>query len=360
MDYIVQKTQRKLKLKKKDAPIPISVKSIHKQKLKYFEDLQNSLPKKRELFLKTRDRILEKEIKDIENMVEETDYYFKVAKILDKYFSLENENTETDNSKKIEIVRDYYQALDIDLPREFSPDLNIYPDKCKLCGNETNVVLSEEDGNTCGDCGYVLDAKNITDTLSYKDRQTVEHVTIMDYKRIDYFKQWLSQIQAKDSVSVPREVIDEVLVQLKTERNLCSNLSKLNTATVKRILKKTNNSKYYDHIPHIINNINKIEPLRIPDYIEQKMIAMFQEIQEPWEKLKTKERKNFLSYPYVIYKFCQILGLKEYLSYFPLLKSREKLYKQDIIWKRITTYLQENASKNHILEDVTWNFYASV
>ena len=117
MDYIVQKTQRKLKLKKKDAPIPISVKSIHKQKLKYFEDLQNSLPKKRELFLKTRDRILEKEIKDIENMVEETDYYFKVAKILDKYFSLENENTETDNSKKIEIVRDYYQALDIDLPR---------------------------------------------------------------------------------------------------------------------------------------------------------------------------------------------------------------------------------------------------
>ena len=39
MDYIVQKTQRKLKLKKKDAPIPISVKSIHKQKLKYLLNL---------------------------------------------------------------------------------------------------------------------------------------------------------------------------------------------------------------------------------------------------------------------------------------------------------------------------------
>ena len=47
MDYVIQKTTRKLKLSKRKSPAPISVKTIHYQKLKHFEDLQNViLPKK--------------------------------------------------------------------------------------------------------------------------------------------------------------------------------------------------------------------------------------------------------------------------------------------------------------------------
>ena len=362
MDYIVQKTERKLKLRKRKSPIPISVKSIHSQKMKYFEDLQKiTLPKKKKELLKNNSNMnLVKEIKDIEERVEETDYYFKTVKILDEYIALEDDINPVDNSRKIEIVRNYYDALRIPLPKEYYPDLHIYPDTCKMCQSKDNVIQSEEDGNTCGNCGYVLDTKNITDTLSYKEKQTANYVTIMDYKRVDYFKQWLNQIQAKEQANVPREVIDEVLVQLRTERKIAGNLSKLNTSTVKRILKKTNNSKYYEHVPYIINNINKIEPLRIPDYIEKKLIAMFEEIQGPWEQMKTKDRKNFFSYPYTIYKFCQILGLKEYLPYFPLLKSREKLYKQDVIWKKIVLFLQKNPGKTHILQDINWVYHASV
>ena len=51
-------------------------------------------------------------------------------------------------------------------------------------------------------------------------------------------------------------------------------------------------------------------------------------------------RKNFLSYSYVLYKFCELLGEDEYLQYFPLLKSKEKLYQQDVIWKKICSDLQ--------------------
>ena len=87
---------------------------------------------------------------------------------------------------------------------------------------------------------------------------------------------------------------------------------------------------------------------------------MFLEIQIPWEKMKTNDRKNFFSYPYTIHKFCQLLGLNEYLHYFPLLKSREKLYKQDIIWKRIMEYFETHPCLNQeILSDVNWRFISS-
>ena len=53
-----------------------------------------------------------------------------------------------------------------------------------------------------------------------------------------------------------------------------------------------------------------------------------------------KNRKNFLSYSYVLHKFCELLELDDLLVYFPLLKSREKLQQQDRIWEKICRSLQ--------------------
>ena len=36
---------------------------------------------------------------------------------------------------------------------------------------------------------------------------------------------------------------------------------------------------------------------------------MFSKIQEPWGLYKPPGRKNFLSYSYVLHKFCQLLEL---------------------------------------------------
>jgi hypothetical protein len=37
---------------------------------------------------------------------------------------------------------------------------------------------------------------------------------------------------------------------------------------------------------------------------------------------------------------CQLLDKNEFLNFFPLLKSREKLYEHDLIWKGICTDLR--------------------
>jgi hypothetical protein len=74
---------------------------------------------------------------------------------------------------------------------------------------------------------------------------------------------------------------------------------------------------------------------------------MFKEIQVPFLKHSPLYRKNFLSYSYVIHKFIQILEKDEYLKFFPLLKSRDKLHQQEQIWKNICI-------------DLGWKFIRSI
>ena len=81
--------------------------------------------------------------------------------------------------------------------------------------------------------------------------------------------------------------------------------------------------------------------------MEEKLRFMFKEIQNPFELHCPKNRKNFLSYSYVIHKFIQLLDMDEYLIHFPLLKSREKLYQQDKIWK-------------NICKELNWEFINSI
>ena len=71
-----------------------------------------------------------------------------------------------------------------------------------------------------------------------------------------------------------------------------------------------------------------------------KFIDMFSKIQEPWEKFKPTGRKNFLSYSYVLHKFCQLLELDHLLTSFPLLKSIKNLKEQEQVWEKICKSLK--------------------
>jgi len=42
-----------------------------------------------------------------------------------------------------------------------------------------------------------------------------------------------------------------------------------------------------------------------------------------------------LNYSYILRKFCEILGWHDLTPFFCLLKSRSKVYAQDLLWKKI-------------------------
>lgn len=213
---------------------------------------------------------------------------------------------------------------------------------CPHC--DTEMIFSANEANfTCSKCGFQDFVLVDSDKPSYKDPP--REVSYYAYKRINHFNEWLAQFQAKETTEIPQEVYDAILVDLKKERIM--DFRTLKASKVKEILKKMKFNKYYEHIPHIINRLNGQTAAVMSREIEEKLRYMFKEIQPSFQTHCPKERNNFLSYSYVLYKFCELLELDEYLPCFQLLKNRDKLYVQDKIWQKICA-------------DLSWQFIRSI
>lgn len=211
-------------------------------------------------------------------------------------------------------------------------------DRCPDCNTE-RVLMQQEallicPNTNCTRTDSVLIDSNIP---SYKDNAR-ENTSYYSYKRINHFNEWLAQFQAKETTDIPEDVYNRIYVELKKER--ISNMAKVTPVKMKEILKRLKLNKYYEHIPHITNRLNGQPAPTITRATEDKLRTMFKEIQGPFMKHCPQERKNFLSYSYVLHKFCQLLELDDFLQCFQLLKSREKLHVQDTIWENICAELQ--------------------
>jgi DNA repair exonuclease SbcCD ATPase subunit len=213
---------------------------------------------------------------------------------------------------------------------------------CPICEQEM-IFSANEAVFTCTKCGHQDFVLIDSDKPSYKDPP--REVSYYAYKRINHFNEWLAQFQAKESTEIPAEVYDAILMELKKERIM--DFRTLKASKVKEILKKLKFNKYYEHIPHIINRLNGQTAPVMSREVEEKLRYMFKEIQPSFQAHCPKGRSNFLSYSYVLYKFCELLELDEYLPCFPLLKNRDKLYVQDKIWQKIC-------------QDLSWEFIRSI
>lgn len=216
-------------------------------------------------------------------------------------------------------------------------------DKCPDCDTE-RVLLQQEALLICPQCMRTDNVLIDSNVPSYKDSAR-ENTSYYSYKRINHFNEWLAQFQAKETTDIPDDVYNRIYVELKKER--INNMAKVTPAKMKEILKRLKLNKYYEHIPHITNRLNGQPAPVITRATEEKLRNMFKEIQGPFMKHCPPERKNFLSYSYVLHKFCQLLELDDFLQCFQLLKSREKLHVQDTIWEKICG-------------DLHWEFIKSV
>ena len=145
--------------------------------------------------------------------------------------------------------------------------------------------------------------------------------------------------------AIPPELIESLQVEFKKQR--VKELTDITHEKVRALLKKLGKNKYYEHAPYITTILNGIQPPTMPQSLEDRLRLMFYQVQKPFEKHRPKGRKNFLSYSYILYKFCELLGEDEYLPCFPLLKSKEKLYVQDSMWKLIC-------------QELSWQFIKTV
>ena len=312
---------------------------------------------------------LEKKIKSIEDDSDLMDYYLRTGDILYNYYDIQDkiqqgttsytttkakpgsilaileevaqeEGNEIKNTIEVPIVQSGLQRhqllnnyLQLENPTMARNGIEEYDDpwtNCEVCGNEMNMCLNEAN-LTCPKCGHQEFILVDSDKPSYKDPP--REVCYYAYKKINHFNEWLAQFQAKESTEIPSEIYDAILLQLKKER--ITNMASLKPTKLREILRKMQASKYYEHIPHIINRLNGQNAPFMSREDEEKLRHMFREIQPSFKKHCPKGRRNFLSYGYVLYKFCELLEMDEYLGCFPLLKNRDKLYLQDKTWQKI-------------------------
>lgn len=293
--------------------------SVDLPTLKQSRDLKSESKKKKNANIKATINVLDA-LNNIDNNViekehNETKEYKEVSG--DKLLSHD----------KSALVDKYMSIIDKKYVRNVEDD-NI--EICKKCNNQM-LCLQQDAIMICNLCGYqeLLLVEQNRPIL----KQNTKDTSHFCYKRINHFREWCNQVQGKESTDIPDEIFEKILTEIKKEKIV--DLKTITYSKMRDILKRLRINKYYEHINYIINRINGIPTPQFSPELEEKLCNMFRSIQAPFLKHCPKDRKNFLSYSYVLYKFFQILGLNEYLKYFPLLKSREKLYVQDQIWKKI-------------------------
>jgi hypothetical protein len=209
---------------------------------------------------------------------------------------------------------------------------------CKVC-NSSNIFQDDVNAdNVCMDCG-VCD-KYLGEELTYKEEQEMNEKMVVNcgYKKENHLNEWILQFQGRETTTIPEEVIEQLKSEFKKQK--IKTVSEISREKVKQILKKLKLTKFYEHSTHITHLLNGLKPPEMSQALEERLRKMFRDIQDPFIKHCPKDRNNFLSYSYVLYKFCELLEEDQYLPFFPLLKSKEKLRHQDVIWKKICKEVQ--------------------
>jgi hypothetical protein len=243
--------------------------------------------------------------------------------------------------QKNDIFNEYLEHVE-DIRPSHGPSVSKYCtnnilEPCISCKSSNVFVDKSGWQEICQDCGICREHQGFE--LSYKDEQEHPDRNInYSYKRSNHFQEWLNQLQAEETTTIPPEVISQLRIEFRKEK--IKAVDSITHSKVRSFLKKLRLNKYYEHVPYITNILSGIPPMKMSPTLQERLKNMFNEIQAPFDKYCPPDRKNFLSYSYVLYKFCELLSEDQYLVYFPLLKSRDKLASQDSIWRNICMALR--------------------
>lgn len=257
-----------------------------------------------------------------------------------------NDNQQTQNEviSKSNLLHKYLMLIDKEYAcgKVKAEKITYCPD-CKLTkGIEIEKILFQSEGCfVCRECGHTHHAIMESELPSHKELANEKQK--YPYKKINHLKEKLNQFQSKESADVPDDICATVRSDL---RKMGLDPRKSTPPLIRSILKKHKWTHWYEHLQQIYCKVSGNKPITLSSETEEKIINMFQSMQDSFRLHCPKHRSNFLSYAYVLNKIFRILKMSEHAKFFALLKSKEKLREQDAIWKKIC-------------EDKGWDFYSS-
>ena len=201
---------------------------------------------------------------------------------------------------------------------------------CKL----RKIVDYERSILVCTKCGvfeyYPVHVPSYNHTMRYSRSKCV-------YKRYDNFKTILNQFFYGGNRVVPDDIMKTIRNEICNRDNILYNYTiPLTIPILECILKRNKMMKYKNSIYFIFFKL-KSQPLPYITITEKDMMLnMFNVVSNIYDKYKPKDRKSFLSYPFVLKQILIVLGKNDYAKYIPQLKTHSKQKELERVWELIT------------------------
>ena len=164
-----------------------------------------------------------------------------------------------------------------------------------------------------GDCEFCL-----FPAVNYRDMPS-GRIYQYSYKRINHLKRRLRRFQAVESENVTEKLYD-IIRDLRKRRirwdEVFTTGPTPTLTNIMEILKNNKQTKYYNNIQQIYCGVTGVTQPTLTRKEEEKIIEMFQEVEESYRKYIN--RYNSFSDSYVLNEILRSLKKKEHAKYFIL------------------------------------------
>lgn len=178
----------------------------------------------------------------------------------------------------------------------------------------------------CPACSFT---KHVVDAVGTpNNNQTTEPPKAWCDKRLAFALEWLSCVQGKETrPGISTKDIQRVRAHLGGRTVLT--VAEVRTAMKQLKLKS-------QHAAYVMRCISTLPPPQLTRAQESAVRRMFLACQTPFELIRRDvKRSNFISYPYVLSKICELLGFTWMLASFPMLTGAPNLKRTEEIWSLI-------------------------
>jgi hypothetical protein len=207
---------------------------------------------------------LENKKKEITENFNEMDYYDKTGDLIIQYYELRNETKP--QLRETKSILEFLGKKKAEKPEGDINRADLFDNYLKrIEGTRINIDDGTKRIKYCEECNIekILDygvsayvcqcCGDVEEIILDEDRQIKDY---SPYRRINHFREWLNQFQAKQSPEIHENVYKDIIMELN--KNRITNLSNLNKKKMKSILKKLGYNDYYEHIHYIINKLSNL------------------------------------------------------------------------------------------------------
>jgi hypothetical protein len=162
------------------------------------------------------------------------------------------------------------------------------------------------------------------------------------YRPVTHLDETMKHIEGAEAFVVPLEDLERVMVVLRKRRVAPEDIT---LPMIREICDKQKDIKVENAVQYY-SRLTGRAPRRMTAYMKEQMRIMFHTQEVPFRKYRA-DRINNLSFPYTLYKYCELLGYWEMLESLPLLRGPLNLSHHDAILKKVC-------------EDVDWEFIPTI